>query len=78
MIIRNQEEEREYGIDWDGPLPNNVDSDEYIRVEVPTTEIDVMEQQKQNLYLLVQPLADSDCHGIDLYVQARNILLNLN
>ena len=55
-----------FGIDWDGPVPTNVASNDYVHVEVPTTEIEMTEEQKMHLNLLVDPLEDSDSYGIDL------------
>ncbi|CAH3191967.1 unnamed protein product [Porites evermanni] len=67
-----------YGIDWDGPIPNESSpSDDFEIVEIPNIEVNVREEQQQQLSLLVDPLSDSDCYGIDLYIQARNFLHSL-
>ncbi len=61
-----------FGIDWDGPVPINETSNDYVHVEVPSTEIEMTEEQKMRLKSLVNPLADSDSYGIDFYMQVRN------
>lgn len=67
-----------FGIDSDGPVPINVVSDNYVHVEVPNTEIEMNEEQKMQLKSLVEPLENSDSYGIDLYIQVRNFLHQLN
>ena len=52
-------------------------SDDFELVEIPNIEVNVREEQQQQLSLLVDPLSDSDCYGIDLYIQARNFLHSL-
>ncbi|KAM7428126.1 hypothetical protein ABFA07_020846 [Porites harrisoni] len=74
----DEEEVSSYGIDWDGPIPNESSpSDDFELVEIPNIEVNVREEQQQQLSLLVDPLSDSDCYGIDLYIQARNFLHSL-
>ena len=53
-------------------------SEEYDHVDVPSTIIDINEQQSVHLNSLVQPLAVSDSYGIDLYVRAREFLQQAN
>ena len=54
----------DYGIDGDGPVPLE-DSDE--PVEVPLTGISLAQNFQQQLQLTIDPLRDSDCHGVDIY-----------
>ncbi|CAB3983374.1 uncharacterized protein LOC110059588 [Paramuricea clavata] len=54
----------EYGIDGDGPIPE-IDADDV--VEVPETHLTLTEAQLNQLQMLVDPLANDDNHGINLY-----------
>ena len=45
-----------------------------MRVEVPDIQVSLDEEQQQHFIGLLDPLGDSDCYGIDLYMRARNIL----
>lgn len=61
-----------YRIDWDGPLPQMEPCER--TVDVPETQSILSDQEMfrlQRLLTLVDPLALSDCHGIDLYMQTR-------
>ena len=56
-----------YGIDWDGPLPQLEPCES--TVDDPETQSILSDQEMFRLLSLVDPLALSDCHGIDLYMQ---------
>lgn len=56
-----------YGIDWDGPLPQLEPCES--TVDVPETQSVLSDKEMFRLLSLVDPLALSDCHGIDLYMQ---------
>ena len=58
-----------YGIDWDGPLPQLEPCES--TVDVPETQSVLSDQEMFRLLSLVDSLALSDCHGIDLYMQTR-------
>ena len=58
----------DYGVDWDGPVPVDHEA-EMDGVHMPT-DVDppISPVDLQELRRTVDPLADSDCFGIDLYV----------
>lgn len=60
-----QEEQRFFGVDWNGPIPHTAEVD---AVEVPETECPLTEEQFDELGSMVSPLADSTNYGIDLYL----------
>ena len=56
-----------YGIDWDGPI---TDTDEAADlVEVAETLNPLEERDYSELQATISPFLDSDCHGVDLYIQ---------
>lgn len=61
-----QEEQENYGIDWEGPVGVDVDT-----VEVPETAIPVggSLSEIEN----IDPLASSDEYGVDLYLKVLDI-----
>ena len=59
-----QEEINAYGIDWDGPLPDEV-------VDVPEVPELLDANQLQVLINSVDPLQRSEVYGIDLYVETK-------
>ena len=64
-----------YGIDWDGPLPQEpADS----TVSVPETQSVLSDQEMQRLRNLVDSLSVSNCYGIELYMQARAFMTSVN
>jgi len=65
-VSKFQDELEQYGLDWDGPLPES-DSDELI--EVPSTESPLNRQQTQELTEAIDPLRNSDCYGIDIFIE---------
>ena len=67
IVLHNfQDEVEQYGLDWDGPLPES-DSDEMI--ELPLTECPLNLQETQELKQAIDPLRNSDCYGIDIFIQ---------
>ena len=66
-ILFFQHEMASHGIDWDGPLPENVDNGGEGTVEVPQTVCPLSEDRYRELSLLVDPLRSSECYGIDIY-----------
>ena len=56
---------KNYGIDPDGPLPDDEDNE----VVVPTTPCPLDSDQYDDLVLAVDPLSRSDNYGIDVYLQ---------
>lgn len=65
----------DYGIDDDGPVPLEANSDEPI--EVPLTEISLAQNLQRQLQLTIDPLRDSDCHGVDIYLAVVDFLVNV-
>lgn len=64
-----------FGIDWDGPLPQEpADS----TVSVPETQSVLSDQEMQRLLNLVDPLSLSNCYGIEFYMQARAFITSVN
>ena len=63
----------DYGIYDDGPVPLE-DSDE--PVEVPLTGITLTQNFQQHLQVTIDPLRDSDCHGVDIYLAVVDFLVN--
>ena len=63
-----QEDFQQYGIDWEGPLPEEASSDG-VAVEVPETHCPVTPHQYQELVATVDPLRESDSYGIDIYLE---------
>jgi len=66
--------DEEYGIDDDGPVPLE-DSDE--PVEVPPTGITLTQNFQQQLQVTIDPLRDSDCHGVDIYLAVVDFIVNV-
>ena len=69
-----QDERECYGIDWDGPIPQNDDDDDDNincdgngKIVVPQIESPLDELSLDELNDLVLPLADTTNYGIDLY-----------
>lgn len=62
-----QNEIQQYGIDWDGPVSEETDAE--VHVEVPLTRNPLHEAQYQELTRVINPLKDSDCYGIDIFVE---------
>ncbi|XP_073237665.1 uncharacterized protein [Porites lutea] len=56
----------DYGTDVDGPVPLE-DHDEY--VDVPPTVINLGQNFQQQLQVTIDPLRDSDCYGVDIYLE---------
>ena len=78
MFVLLQEEISSYSIDWDGPIPSDSsNSDDCMHVEVPDIQVSLDDEQQQHFIGLLDPLGDSDCYGIDLYICARNSLQSL-
>jgi len=58
----------EYGIDWNGPLPDNVDEG---TIEVPESDLSLTEDLLQQLQLSVNPLQECDDFGLNLYLNLK-------
>ena len=69
-----QEVDQHYGIDSDGPIPG--DGDTHVEVLVPESPLHFLEADLLSLRETVDPYAPSVNHGIDLYEQTLEIILN--
>ncbi len=49
-------------------------SSQQATVEVPDVQIALSEQQIEQLKVMVNPLSESDHHGIDLYFSAKSFV----
>lgn len=67
-----------YGVDWEGPLP----SEQYnamindMAVVVPELLFDIPDDVTMDVKARVDPLAESDSNGIDLYLWVRSLVRN--
>ena len=59
-----------YGVDWEGPVP----SEEHESVDVPEIELQNKEEMLILLNERVNPLAESNIYGIDLYMTVRMLV----
>ena len=64
-------QQEEYGIDWNGPIPD-IETDHTVIVEDVSNVLNAA--QSQHLSLYVDPLQESSVWGIDLYLQAVQII----
>ena len=62
----------EYGIDWEGPVPTEVDDDNI--VEIPETNFPLTPQQHAVLFESVDALRPSEYHGVDIYLDTLTFL----
>ena len=67
-LIFGQSELEEFGIDWDGPVPED-SSEDFPVVEVPDTDCPLSQGEYQRLCQSINPLGESDCYGIDIFSQ---------
>ena len=66
------EVDQDYGIDTNGPIPGDADT----HVEVPESPLHFLDDNLLYLRETVDPCAPSNNHGIDLYEQTLEIILN--
>ena len=66
-----------YGIDWDGPVPTEVNElgNENL-VNVPETNCPLGMEQLNLLRQNIDPLRQSNCHGIDCNLEYLQFLMN--
>ena len=64
---------QEFGIDWDGPVPLEVEND---AVLVPVTPCPCRENHLPSIAAIcsLQRVLNSDCHGVDIYLEALNYI----
>lgn len=67
----------QFGIDWDGPLPSSYYSGpawEDSSVQVPQVRTPLSNEQFATLQMVVNPQAESDSFGIDIYLNCINMV----
>lgn len=67
LLFQSEDELQEYGIDWEGPLPDEANCQD--SVEVPETRCPLNQEQFQELVSTIDPLAPTCSYGIDIYLQ---------
>ena len=68
VILHTQEQDdvKNFGIDWNGPITEDEDDNQ---VDVPEVENPLLDRDLQLLQATISPTAQSDCFGVDLYLQ---------
>ncbi|XP_019863445.1 PREDICTED: uncharacterized protein LOC109592455 [Amphimedon queenslandica] len=74
-FFENSIDASQYGFDWDGPIGNH-SPDEVVVVDVPEIHFSPQEVLCHILEMNVNPVAESDEYGIDLYVKCKMIVLD--
>ena len=69
----SKEEVEEYGVDWDGPIPGEVDMD-VEAVLVPETNSPISQEDYDELFRTINPLRESNSYGIDIYVEVKEFV----
>lgn len=75
-----QHEIDHFGIDYDGPLPNQAWSRDFVvgdALEVPDVHLSIPSNQIHHHLMQFNPLADSQSFGIDIYLQVVDCLCSL-
>lgn len=67
ILLNLQEAIEHYGIDWDGPLADQAELDQ--SVDVPELQDIISYQSEQELRQLINPLQESDCCGLNIYME---------
>lgn len=70
-----QQEINGYGIDWDGPLPE--EEPDCSVVTVPETPCPLEQDHYQELCALIDPLRHSNSYGIDILTEVISFLTRL-
>ena len=74
-----QGEMTEFGVDWEGPTPSSewdgpIPNELCELVEVPETELPLSNEDYIELRNTINPLQDSEYHGVDLYIQTLSLI----
>ncbi|XP_028407186.1 uncharacterized protein LOC114529573 [Dendronephthya gigantea] len=73
----SMEDNEYYGVDWDAPVPNNEDLNVSSNaIEVPVTSIPISEEAYFLLREQIDPLRDSESHGVDIYLEVLSFIAN--
>ena len=67
-IVYIQEEQENYGIDWEGPVGIDVDTVEVLETATP------IGCSLSEIESIVDPLATSDEFGVDLYLKLLDVI----
>lgn len=70
------DENSTYGIDWDGPSPQEEWDGPLDGVDVPSIPCPLQEVDLQRLKISINPLAESDCYGSDIYLRVLSFVNN--
>lgn len=62
----------QYGVDDDGPEPDELQTNNH--VDVPRSTVQLADEDRSILELTVNPLANDSNHGINLFLQAVQML----
>ena len=77
-ILNCQVDLNGYGIDWDGPLPSQEwdgqHQDDNRTVEVPCTLFPLSQHVLEHLQRTIDPLRNTQYHGVDIYMEVVCIL----
>lgn len=65
MIFITQADMALYGIDWNGPISDSEED----HVTVVETRNPIEERDFLRLQAVISPVSNSDCHGVDLFIQ---------
>lgn len=66
------QEGEEFGIDWDGPLPSDLNS----AVEVNPPDMPLSYESYEELCSTVFPLEECDDFGMDIYLRVVDFVVN--
>ncbi|CAB4016554.1 PREDICTED: uncharacterized protein LOC107346750, partial [Paramuricea clavata] len=73
----SQEDEYDYGVDWDGPPPSEPHDDRLsmiAQVEIPITNSPLSIANNNLLSNAINPLRESDVHGVDIYLEVLSFI----
>lgn len=65
-----QDELGEYGIDWDGPLPQEAEPSS-TAADLTDVLCPLNPQEEEEIRRQINQLQESNCYGIDIFMQAR-------
>lgn len=73
LILSISQNFNDYGVDWDSPCPGEVHETD---VTVPENECVLNQNELDNLHTcnMIDPLRDSEFHGVDIYMEAVALL----
>ena len=76
-VALDQPDEILYGVDWDGPLPIDVDTDSiHEQITVPESTVPLSSTDMDELVSTIDPLTECDDYGIGLYEQCIQFVIS--